>query len=159
MSRLAVEFSKVTVSLNLFSCKKTFLTFPGSRVRPILNLARPKCPLRNGVAVKFYSSEPPDDRENPFQRTIRVLKGDMKYTVDLLDGQLREQEIGRRNMIPNQCDILIIGGGVIGSSTAYWLKERALTGLSVIVLEKDSSVINFKSSDNEVGSIFSLVWK
>lgn len=39
--------------------------------------------------------------------------------------------------IPVEADFLIIGGGVIGSSIAYWLTKKAGVGLNVVVLEKD----------------------
>lgn len=38
------------------------------------------------------------------------------------------------------CDVLIIGGGAMGSSTAYWLTKKARNGLKVVVLEKDFTV-------------------
>lgn len=40
---------------------------------------------------------------------------------------------------PENTDIVIIGGGIIGAATAYWLKRRAGDGLSVVVIEKDFS--------------------
>lgn len=36
-------------------------------------------------------------------------------------------------------DIVIVGGAVIGSSTAYWLSQAAGAGLSILVVERDSS--------------------
>ncbi|XP_014086371.2 FAD-dependent oxidoreductase domain-containing protein 1 [Bactrocera oleae] len=36
-----------------------------------------------------------------------------------------------------KCNVVVIGGGAVGSSTAYWLKKRANRDLSVIVLERD----------------------
>ncbi|XP_030217532.1 FAD-dependent oxidoreductase domain-containing protein 1 [Gadus morhua] len=43
------------------------------------------------------------------------------------------------NLPPERADIVIIGGGVIGWSIAYWLKkkERVRDGVKVIVVEKD----------------------
>lgn len=41
---------------------------------------------------------------------------------------------------PEHADVVIIGGGFIGSSVAYWLKTKASHGLSVVVIEKDLSV-------------------
>ncbi|CAH2104779.1 unnamed protein product [Euphydryas editha] len=40
---------------------------------------------------------------------------------------------------PQHADVVIIGGGFIGSSVAYWLKTRAGEGLSVAVIEKDTA--------------------
>lgn len=36
-------------------------------------------------------------------------------------------------------DIVIIGGAVVGSSTAYWLSQKLGAGASVLVVERDSS--------------------
>ncbi|PBC25597.1 FAD-dependent oxidoreductase domain-containing protein 1 isoform X1 [Apis cerana] len=44
----------------------------------------------------------------------------------------------RPPILPENCDVVIIGGGVIGSSIAYWLKQRVYTSdFKVIVVEKD----------------------
>jgi hypothetical protein len=150
MSHLAVELTKCCRFLHLASRKKSLLQFLNVKT----NFHKPLS--ENGECAKFFSSNSKDEGENPIQRTMKIFKDDLRYTVDLLDGRLREEEIGRRNLVPNECDVLIVGGGVMGSSIAYWLKQRALGGLSVIVLEKDSSVINYNSSDNEVGVNFSF---
>ncbi|XP_055909172.1 FAD-dependent oxidoreductase domain-containing protein 1 [Eupeodes corollae] len=39
--------------------------------------------------------------------------------------------------LQKKCDVLIIGGGGFGSSSAYWLKKRAGDSLNVVVIEKD----------------------
>ncbi|ODN02184.1 FAD-dependent oxidoreductase domain-containing protein 1 [Orchesella cincta] len=40
--------------------------------------------------------------------------------------------------IPSKCDVCIIGGGAMGSSTAFWLKQHpAGRALNVIVIERD----------------------
>lgn len=38
------------------------------------------------------------------------------------------------------CDVVIIGGGGIGASVAYWLKQKARDGLNVVVVERDPTV-------------------
>lgn len=40
-------------------------------------------------------------------------------------------------MFPHHCDIVIIGGGIMGCSIAYWLKKRSPTGLNIVVVERD----------------------
>ncbi|XP_045117784.1 FAD-dependent oxidoreductase domain-containing protein 1-like [Portunus trituberculatus] len=40
---------------------------------------------------------------------------------------------------PRSCDVLVVGGGAVGSSSAYHLKHRAGRDLSVVVLEQDST--------------------
>lgn len=46
---------------------------------------------------------------------------------------------------PQHADVVIVGGGFIGSSAAYWLKTRAGEGLSVVVIEKDTTVSKNKT--------------
>lgn len=41
---------------------------------------------------------------------------------------------------PAHCDVLVVGGGAVGSSIAYHLKENARDGLSVVVVEEDPTV-------------------
>ncbi|EDW01995.1 GH21750 [Drosophila grimshawi] len=42
--------------------------------------------------------------------------------------------------LPERCDVLIIGGGGMGASSAYWLKRRAeQKKLNVLVVERDAS--------------------
>lgn len=38
---------------------------------------------------------------------------------------------------PKEVDILVIGGGIMGSSVAYWLKQRAPESFSLAVVERD----------------------
>ena len=46
------------------------------------------------------------------------------------------------NLPPERADIVIVGGGVMGWSIAYWLKqkERVRGGVKVVVVEKDPKV-------------------
>lgn len=41
---------------------------------------------------------------------------------------------------PAHCDVLVVGGGAVGSSIAYHLKQHARDGLSVVVVEEDPTV-------------------
>ena len=41
--------------------------------------------------------------------------------------------------VPKHCEILIVGGGIMGAFAAYWIKKMA-SHLSVVVVEKDQTV-------------------
>ena len=41
--------------------------------------------------------------------------------------------------VPKHTDVLVVGGGLIGSFVAYWLRTT-MPSLSVTVVERDSSV-------------------
>lgn len=104
------------------------------------------------VQVKYYcSSDDSSNPRNPLSKLGRALKNDMKYLVSILDGHVDENNLKPKHWFPNYCDILIVGGGVIGSSIAYWLQQRALNGLHIVVVEKDPSVINSQFKNIEVG--------
>ena len=100
--------------------------------------------------------------ENPVDRTLRILKDDMtkvkkaitpkflqrKSTdepIDIkkLDNFLENRD--RSDIFQSHCDIVVIGGGGVGSSIAYWLKKKAREGLNVVVVEKDSTVSGIDS--------------
>lgn len=50
----------------------------------------------------------------------------------------RVSSVGRRSSSTRTCDVLIIGGGVIGSSIALHLAMRR-RDLKIVVLERDMS--------------------
>lgn len=91
--------------------------------------------------------------ENPLDRTFRLLGNDMKKVKNFFRPQIIDPQnvkpdegfSGETNQTGNDgfqthCDVLVIGGGGVGSSIAYWLKQRARNGLNVVVVEKDSTV-------------------
>lgn len=112
----------------------------------------------------------PDDKpeliykksEHPVDRTGRILSNDLKrmgnsvidkfsmfrsetykkHTVPIQTVDTFIQNKEKDTMFQSHCDVLIIGGGGVGSSIAYWLKKRARDGLNVVVLEKDPTVSN-----------------
>ena len=42
--------------------------------------------------------------------------------------------------VPRETDIVIIGGGALGMSAAYWLKQRHPEGYNVTLIERDPTV-------------------
>lgn len=80
------------------------------------------------------------EHENPLWRTFRILRDDLKVGKRLLLNENPAELLANR-LFPQFVDVLIIGGGAIGSSIAYWLKERTIKdGLNVTVVEKDPLV-------------------
>ncbi|XP_060805015.1 FAD-dependent oxidoreductase domain-containing protein 1 isoform X1 [Amyelois transitella] len=65
---------------------------------------------------------------NPLSRTVRVVTNGIAEFFGMNK---------TASVYPTHADIVIIGGGYIGSAVAHALKTRAGEGLSVIVLEKD----------------------
>ncbi|XP_054002165.1 FAD-dependent oxidoreductase domain-containing protein 1 isoform X1 [Hylaeus anthracinus] len=84
----------------------------------------------------------PQNRNVSSPITLNKLKNGIKSIKDKIvpwdpnDDKVPWEE--RTPLISSECDIVIIGGGVIGSSIAYWLKNRVYDKeMKVIVVEKD----------------------
>lgn len=94
--------------------------------------------------------------EHPITRTHRILKQDimkLKNYIPILNNKsIRENATMFKHVLmgdgpgypedpifPSHCDVVIVGGGAMGSSIAYHLKERARDGLRIVVLEQDST--------------------
>ncbi|KAK7496987.1 hypothetical protein BaRGS_00011723 [Batillaria attramentaria] len=54
-------------------------------------------------------------------------------------GVAQGQSIDNALPVPRETDVLVIGGGAVGSSVAFWLKNRNPKAMSVTVLERDPS--------------------
>lgn len=65
-----------------------------------------------------------------------------KKAADALPGSSWSPLEINPNLPPERADIVIVGGGVMGWSIAYWLKqkERVRGGVKVVVVERDTTV-------------------
>lgn len=85
-------------------------------------------------SIKLFDRE---DFENPVLRTARILSDDLKNFFK----RVKRPQHGIIEGIPTHTDIVVIGGGAIGSAIAYWLKEKSNdNSFEVVVIEKDMSV-------------------
>lgn len=130
----------------LTSASRTIVKLQNSSVR---------CMSDDKKKDSIWNFETNSQIENPFKRTGRILKNDLvraknwvedlfhddskakKYTMplDKIDAFIENREDIR--LFQTHCDVLIIGGGGMGSAIAYYLKQKAQHGLNVVVLEKD----------------------
>lgn len=94
--------------------------------------------------------------ENPMTRTHRILKDDvvgLKKFIPVVNEKSWGDNVSmfkhtlmgggdgypEDEIFPSHVDVLIIGGGAIGSSIAFFLKQRAQEGLRIAVLERDKT--------------------
>ncbi|XP_072747613.1 FAD-dependent oxidoreductase domain-containing protein 1 [Anoplolepis gracilipes] len=82
-----------------------------------------------------------EDITTPGQKALKTVQRDWKALKKYLSSrEFSDFEAlwKEREIIPEHCDVLIIGGGAIGSAIAYWLKETIhKKEFNVIVVEKD----------------------
>uniref|UniRef100_A0A1B0A538 FAD dependent oxidoreductase domain-containing protein n=1 Tax=Glossina pallidipes TaxID=7398 RepID=A0A1B0A538_GLOPL len=115
------------------------------------------------TSVTFHKNKGLENENHPLTRTLNVLKNDMKKVRDfflpnnwtskgtettetstLNNNEKRfEGEKGNSSddVFQTHCDVLVIGGGGVGSSVAFWLKEKARDGLNVVVVERDPTYV------------------
>ncbi|CAB0003982.1 unnamed protein product [Nesidiocoris tenuis] len=89
--------------------------------------------LRSSGA-RFFSSANLEDL-NPVDRVAKIFKDDAVELKEKLLGKRTWSE--KKKIFPSHCDVLIVGGGVMGYSTAYWLADRCQGNLRIVLIEKD----------------------
>jgi FAD-dependent oxidoreductase domain-containing protein 1 len=95
-------------------------------------------PLSN-VVPDFQSELFEETRCPPLTQPLKPFLHPIKRSFDYLGITGRNDPQTHNNLyFPRHCDIVIIGGGIMGCSIAYWLKQRGHdNGLRVIVVERD----------------------
>lgn len=96
------------------------------------------------------------DQPHPIKRTLKLLRNDMRKVKTFFTPffEKRHEDVEKNVESSNRmddkefqthCDVLIIGGGGVGSAAAYWLKKKARQGLNVVVIEKDFAHLNTRN--------------
>lgn len=77
----------------------------------------------------------------PLATPIKTTLHPIKRALDIAGITGRNDPYVQKNIgFPRHSDIVIIGGGVMGCSIAYWLKQRGHdNGLNIVVVERDPS--------------------
>ena len=74
-----------------------------------------------------------EEYKSPFR--LMKLQKERGFTGKLGDACTRDPML-----IPRETDIAIIGGGIMGSAVAYWLKQRNPNGFNLHIIERDDNV-------------------
>lgn len=93
------------------------------------------------IPKDFQAELNEETRCPPLAQPIEPFLHPIKRSLDVLGITGRNDPKTHNNLyFPRHCDIVIIGGGIMGCSIAYWLKQRGHdNGLRVIVVERDPS--------------------
>lgn len=86
------------------------------------------------VAARQYSSDyrgekPTEPYAGGYRSPLKLIKEEF--------GRYTKSDLEEPAVIPKETDILIIGGGALGMSAAYWLKQRNPEGYTVTLVERD----------------------
>ncbi|XP_020278621.1 FAD-dependent oxidoreductase domain-containing protein 1-like [Pseudomyrmex gracilis] len=82
------------------------------------------------------------DTTSPGKKMMKSIKKEWANLKNLMSSNKEISDFTKffneSEIIPAQCDVLIIGGGAIGSSVAYWLKEKFhKEEFRIVVVERD----------------------
>ncbi|XP_061595098.1 FAD-dependent oxidoreductase domain-containing protein 1 [Cololabis saira] len=78
-------------------------------------------------------------RNDFFKELEQHLAGMRKKAAGALTGSSWGSLRGNPDLPPKRADVVIVGGGVMGWSIAYWLKQKEMVqgGLQIVVVERD----------------------
>ncbi|KAH0564472.1 FAD-dependent oxidoreductase domain-containing protein 1 [Cotesia glomerata] len=105
--------------------------------------------IQDNEGDDHWSKEP--EMEHPFGRTARVMgrqlrdiKGKILFWKEPKPPEWDEWEVDSTGF-PTHIEVLIIGGGVMGMCTAYWMQKYGGKGFQVVVME-DEPLESYTSS-------------
>lgn len=137
LSTCSLANQRISVVLRGFCSAQNSSGGDDGKKQPKFNLGIPKdFKGSNTIDAEKQKLRPPE-RVHPFRRTYNILKKDIVSIPHHLGLRMADD---RDAIFPEHVDILIIGGSTIGSSAAFWLKDKAREGLRIAVIEKDSTV-------------------
>lgn len=74
----------------------------------------------------------------------------------IVNGRVADWDNPSAPIFPNHVDLVIIGGGAIGCSVAYWIKKQAGKDFRIVVVEKDPMVNLFINNVKKVLKYFNF---
>lgn len=115
--------------------------------------------LKSRMLNKFYSTSYEDiEKIKKFKenQAKRAMESETSKTINMFKDQFARYKKGQysfeKDKIAKHVDIVVIGGGIIGSSIAYAIKQRAPDSFDFMVIERDPKYTR-SSSALSVGGI------
>lgn len=91
--------------------------------------------------VRSYSKKNSNDKNDSYTQSSAKTH-EVSSNQNITNGSWNNNRIEKilencSMIVPQRSDVIIIGGGIIGSSIAYWLKKRMFKDFHVVVVEQD----------------------
>lgn len=90
--------------------------------------------------TRCSSRNPGDDGIQNKSPAPPSVAGGYRDPVEFLRKELKQFGTEVKLPVPRETDICIVGGGLVGLSVAYWLKQRNPKGFNLAVIERDPTV-------------------